>query len=282
MVDLYVGIVSVWVVAIVTFEVFRRSSVRWSVRQRTVTAAGVMATGAVWFLYVRDHVLLSSVFPFSNLIVLTSWYPIFCGVLGAMAWNAAKTGNRWRKLWPVAALAGLGVFASVQPLLGTPPECGDQWADGVCLQSTPRSCSAACAATLLRRYGIDATEAELATSCLTRNGTTWQGLYRGLSLETRGTPWHVRVAEVSSDELASGELIPAIISVGIPAGAVVDPVYSQTYGWPEGQLHSVVLTGFASDGRPQIADPSVGRESWSREDLDVLFRGNVIRLVRSN
>ena len=45
------------------------------------------------------------------------------------------------------------------------------------------------------------------------------------------------------------------------------------------QLHSIVLPGFHADGRPDIVDPGVGRESWSAEDLCVLYRGVAVRLT---
>ena len=35
------------------------------------------------------------------------------------------------------------------------------------------------------------TEQEMAELCLTRHGTSWQGLYRGLKLKTAGTGWDV-------------------------------------------------------------------------------------------
>src|SRR5260221_7046371 len=46
--------------------------------------------------------------------------------------------------------------------------------------------------TTLFRSGISATEQEMADLCITRRGTYWQGLYRGLKLKTAGTLWEDR------------------------------------------------------------------------------------------
>jgi hypothetical protein len=44
-------------------------------------------------------------------------------------------------------------------------------------------------------------------------------------------------------------------------------------------MHSVVFLGFRPDGKARIADPEIGIETWSWEDLQVLVRGRAIRLV---
>ncbi len=278
MLDLYIGMMCIWLVAIIVFVVVRRTTMSFTCRQRTWLAVCVMAAGTGYVVFIRDSVLLARLFPFSNLIVLTTWFPIFCGALAALA-SQPDVKNRLRRILPTAALACLGIFTTIQPLLGAVPRCTDMWDDDVCRQSSWHSCSAACAATLLKQHDIAATEAELAELCLTRKGTTWQGLFRGMMLKTRGTPWRVEVSHESPPGIGKRLTSPAIISVGVPAGVDVDPIYTQTYGWPAGQLHSVVLLGFGPDGKPDIADPSVGRESWSAKDFDVLFRGIVMRLT---
>lgn len=278
MIDLYVAMSIVWLTAAVCFLMVSRWAGRTAGRTRSVTAVIVLLAGAAYVLYVRDNTQLTAFFPFSSLIILSCWFSVFCGILSGLAWQQAGA-SRFRRLWPVFALTVLGVFSTIHPLLGAPPSCQDRWEDDVCLQSSWHSCSAACAATLLKQHGIEATESEMVDLCLTRKGTTWQGLYRGLMMKTAETEWRVEVSEPSVTDLRDGEMFPAILSVGVPSGVSVDPIYTDSYGWPPGQLHSVVLFGFDSDGNPMIGDPSVGRESWSATDLQVLYRGVATRLV---
>lgn len=133
--------------------------------------------------------------PTSNLIVVGNWLPMFAGLLAAVVWNSTPIGvvRRSLCLFGLAAAAG---YALVHPLLGEAPHCGNQWDhEGHCRQTTSRTCSPAAAATLLARYGIPATEQEMAELCLTRQGTSWQGLYRGLKLKTAASDFNVQVVQ---------------------------------------------------------------------------------------
>jgi len=276
MTDLYLSLAIVWTLSAVIYGVVRRQTASLNPRRRTLAVICVMVLGAAYAAFVRDHVVLATLLPFSGLIVLSNWFPMFCAAMAAVSWQP-KITSRLRRLLPVVALLCLAVFASVQPLSGQAPRCSDTWNDNVCLQSSWFSCSAACAATLLKSHGIEATEAELVELCLTRKGTTWQGLFRGLTLKTQGTVWKVAANNASAEELLLSEELPAIISVGIPTGANADPIYVQDYGWPPGQMHSVVLLSIHSDGLPDSSDPSIGRDFWSADDLRVLYRGSAVR-----
>lgn len=48
----------------------------------------------------------------------------------------------------------------------------NRWSGGVCLQSTPSTCGPCSAITLLRQYGINASERDLARECFTYRGGT--------------------------------------------------------------------------------------------------------------
>ena len=176
-----------------------------------------------------------------------------------------------------------GTLAAVYPLLGATPVCGDHWDKlGTCLQTTRHTCSAACAAMLLKKHGIDASEQEMANLCLTRRGTSWQGLYRGLKLKTAGTHWDVEVCQGPVDVVARNCGGPMILSVGLAAGAPENAEFTREFGWVPGVNHSVVLEGVRSGGVVVIADPSqeMTREHWDRETLTTLWRGTALRLVR--
>src|SRR5262249_9190240 len=142
----------------------------------------------------------------------------------------------------------------------------------------------ASAATLLHWYQIAATEQEMAELCLTRqDGTYWQGLYRGLKLKTRGTDWDVEV--FSGKDLLDLQKMtldgPGILTVGLPDDAPAYRIYQYDWGWVPGVSHSVVLFRFLPRQQVRVGDPSLdeGQENWSRNDLQVLWRGRGIRLV---
>lgn len=186
-----------------------------------------------------------------------------------------------RRLVAVLALQAVGWYTVVRPLWGAPPPCRDQWQGNICVQTSEKSCAAACAATLLRLHGIRATEPEMAGLCLTRRGTPWQVLYRGLKLKTAGTPWDVAVVYGSFDDLRSLGRGPAILAAGLPRHAPVPRIYTERYGWSPGDWHSVLFFGFRGDGLVAMGEPTpgVGRENWTEEDLHVLWRGRGVRLV---
>lgn len=278
--DLYVGIVIMLMVSAGLFLIGRRIAIiapRWVMNVLAIlTILGV----AAYVVYLRDNVLMAIMLPYSNLIILGNWLPPGVGFLGGLAWIRVY-GGRLRKGIYTAVLISAGLFALLFPLLGEPPKCENKWLDDVCIQTSGATCSAASAATLLMSVGIDADEGELARLSLTRKGTTWQGLYRGLKLKTAGTEWDIDVFYCEADELRNLISSPLILAVGIPRGADVDPKYVADDGWISGQLHSVVLFRFLDNDRVLIGEPSSdsGLESWSKEDLAVLWRGVGLRLV---
>lgn len=256
---------------------------------------------AVWVAFLADNIRLAAVLPVSNLIVVGNWTPLLTSFLGGLAWSIlprqaspetvdpasegrAGRGGRAllvRRLVVALALQGTGWTAAVRPVWGTPPACRDRWEGDFCWQTTPFTCSAACAATLLKAHGIAATEGEMARLCLTRRGTLWQGMYRGLKRKTAGTSWDVEIVRGSFDRLLTVGG-PAILAAGIPRDAQVARIYTERYGWTPGEWHSVLFFGPRVPGRVAMGDPTpgIGREEWTEEDLRTLWDGVGMRLVR--
>jgi hypothetical protein len=223
--------------------------------------------------------------PFSGAVILADLALPACAFLAGIAWKRLP-GHPTRRAVLIVPLLGLCAFRTFRPLVGSPPaNLDDRWKNGVCLQTSAASCSAAAAATLLRHHGIDATEEEMAALCLTRNGGTPSlGLYRGLMLKTHGTHWRVEPVTGATAALlaanASGE--PLLLSVGLPRDTRgLDPRYERMWGWAPGVRHTVVAFALTSGGtKVEIGDPAVGRERWSTDDLHVLWSGDGFRLVR--
>jgi len=243
-----------------------------------VTVVGLFAY-IRWLWYAPQ---LAEWLPFANLIVVGNWLPLFSAALAGLVWGRMANVPLRRSI-VAGALVMVGTLAAVYPLLGRAPACGDRWDDlGTCLQTTNHTCSAACAAMLLKKHGIDASEQEMAELCLTRRGTSWQGLYRGLKLKTAGTDWDVEVCQGPVDVVARHSGGPMILSVGLAAGAPLNAEFTREFGWVPGVNHSVVLETVRSGGTVVIADPSqeMTREHWDRETLATLWRGTALRLVR--
>jgi hypothetical protein len=120
----------------------------------------------------------------------------------------------------------------------------------------------------------------MAELCLTRPaGTSMHGLYRGLKMKTAGTGRAVEAVRGDLDTLRA-QRGPVILSVKLQPRSDVDPRYEQLWGWTPGVAHTVVFYGFRPDGKAEIGDPAVGREHWRVQDLQVLWQGDGLRLVR--
>lgn len=227
-------------------------------------------------LYLGDRVTLARLVPSADVIVWGNAQPLAAGLLAGLAWATLRT-PRWQRVLLVTVVAVLAVYRAYGPLAGRPPAiAGNTWFGDVCKQSTLSTCSAAAAATALRSVGIDATEAEMATLCLTRPaGTLNLGLYRGLRMKTAGTPYVVEPFAGSLDDL---------LGLGGPAVCSVASSFRDRSGmlpWPGGARHSVVLVGRYPDGALDIADPYTGGHQHQSVDA---FRsewdGQALRLTR--
>lgn len=230
-------------------------------------------------LYWARLLPVSAAIIYSNLSVLS---------LAAGAGAAFRLPNRprWRQYLSAVAMMVLAGGALIQPVLQPllrPTRGANYWAAGqVCIQSQPATCSSAAGATLLAAHHIEVTEAEMVKWCLNDSrGTPSLGLWRGLCIATRNTSVRPRVVQASIDELLTQGPWPSTLVVGLPPEGA-DPIYSEKYGWAPGFRHSVVLFGQRPDGMMDIGDPSIGRETWSQDDLRVLWRGEAITLVQSN
>lgn len=281
MTDIYSGLAILATISAALFFLGLRLSRSATTKRVTFIALATVCGIGIYIVWLDDSVLLARLLPFSNLIVLGNWFLPACAFLAGTVWRKLP-GSVMRRSVYTTLLLGVGLFAVVQPIWGSPPTCHDMWRNGVCMQTSKISCSAACAATILKAVGIEANEQEMAELCLTRNGTLWQGLYRGLKLKTAGTDWDVEVFAGGESALRDREPGPVILTVGIPRGATVDPVYTEDYGWTPGEMHAALFYRFADNGNVDMGDPGIddGREQWSREDLKVLYRRRGIRLVQ--
>lgn len=283
MADLFLGLAIMTGASIVTFAV-----TLWASRNCSRIVGDGLALLIVAGIFAYIHYLwyqtrLVAVLPFSSLIILGNWFPIAAAALAGLAWFHIP-GCVWRRSFSISGLVAVAAYTMVSPLLGRPPQCDNQWtSDRICLQTTLQTCTPACAATLLDRYGIRTTEQEMAELCLTRAGTNWQGLYRGLKRKLAGSPWDVEVMQCDANQVASMSGEPLIMSVGLSGESATDlQEITAEWGWKPGIGHSVVLLKKNNLGRYLVADPTpgIGREEWSDRDLQTFFRGTAMRIVK--
>ena len=252
------------------------------VSRRTATLLCVLVVGLIvaHVMWVSDRAWVARVLPVSSVIILGNALPPLVAALAGLAWRLipGHVVRRSLLLLPLVVLCG---HRSIAPAFATPPpRAGNRWRQQVCIQTSPATCSAAAAATLLRAHGIDTTEAEMVRLCLTgERGTAAHGLYRGLKLKTAGTPWDVEVFDTDAAGLRAMAPSACILTVRLDATAGIDPRYEQLWGWTPGVQHTVVFFRFTEDGKVEMGDPAVGREHWSAKDLHVLWHGEGVRLV---
>ena len=270
------------VVVIATAILIRRSSeTQPRLAPLLLTLFVVLSLGLLFGT--KDRLFWAGLIPVSAAIIYSN---ITVLSLAAAAGAAFRLPNRprWRQYLSAIAMMFLALGTLVQPVLQPvmrPTSGADFWADGkVCIQSQPATCSAAAGATLLAANGIDVTEAEMVKWCLNDSrGTPSLGLWRALCIATTGSGLRPQVVNADVEELLTQGPWPSTLVVGLPPEGA-DSIYSEDYGWSPGFRHSVVLFGIRPDGTVDIGDPSVGRETWSQEDLRVLWRGEALTLEK--
>lgn len=223
----------------------------------------------------------------SAVIVWSNFTPLLFAVAAGLAFRLPKT-PLWRRCLSGTLLGLVTVPALFWPLIGPalrpPPEGNNLVRQGVVMQSSWATCSPAAAATLLSQTGIPTSERQMIGPCLTDEaGTPTLGLYRGLKLAAEAAGRDVQVVSGGSDsieQLLAADQWPVLLLVRLPLTGVDDPRYEQEWGWIKGMGHSVVANGITADGRIEILDPSIGRETWRTEDLQVLWHGDALRLTK--
>jgi hypothetical protein len=296
MIDLYLGIAIMILLGGAMFGltllVTRKASM-WLVDG----LAGLVVIGiAIYARWIWEDISVSRLLPFSNLIVTSNWFPLAAGMLAGLAWRRigdqpakflgmgkGEYGSTPRKALVAAVLFAAGAFSLIWPIVGSAPSCDNEWQGDICMQTTPGTCSPAAAATLLQNYGVYASEQEMADLCLTRGGTSWKGLYRGLALKGKPVGRRVEVTQLTIDSLVDNFVEPCILQCELRMDSQTDDLAYQMDGWVPGQPHSLVLLDVQHHSRMGdlfwIADPSNRLEIWSRDDLTRLWQGQTLRLI---
>lgn len=196
--------------------------------------------------------------------VVEHWWYLFPAMLVIGAAIVTFYGSMWKRdaLLVVAAclLIQCGVIAVM--MARTHELTGRVNAKGVCHQTSGYSCSAASAVALLHRYGVEATEREMAELCVTKAGssrfagTSDSGLMRGLRLKLggRGMP---RITLPAYERIPT----PSLVAVQLT-----------------NQLsHSILITGVAPD-HVKIVDPLYGGGTIPRGQFERAWKKAAIHV----
>jgi hypothetical protein len=279
MADLYIGVAIVLCVAVLaglgTYQLARRGW-RWT----TVALALLCAVGlALNVAFLRNSLWPARWLPFSNVMILGDPDPWLAGVLiGAGA--ALMPGGRARRSVLLVPLAVVALWGSYGGFFLPAPRIDDQWTGSVCRQTSQATCAPAAGATLLRAYGIQSSEAEMAYLGMTSiDGTSTRGIYRALKLKTRGTHIAVEPFFGKVDDLCHLDG-PVMLFVRLDRKPDTDPRFEAMWGWHPGVSHVVVLYHCRGDDRFVMGDPATGPEIWSRKAIETLWHGEGIRLVK--
>jgi peptidase C39-like protein len=258
------------------------ASRRWP--ERRTVALTVVALAALLLFVSRYHGTwqIARVLPFSGAIVLGNWIPLG-GSLFAGITLGQKNSPQWRRCGLASLIliaSGYSVVCCFQGRL--PSSHRSARSTAFQQQSRRSSCGACCAAAMLQHHGIEASEEEMLSLCLTSyRGCPALGLYRGLKLKTAGTAWDVEVVTCTVDELAQTEG-PLLLRVLLPALRLIEGK-AQCRTSKRRFEHAVLLLGAEDANHLEVFDPAICdrcRVSWEIGHLRESWPGEALRLVR--
>ena len=268
-----ISLISLWAM-IVGFRLGQRSPNR----SQLVVQISVLVVSSFYFVFLWNRPLLTLCLPHTALIVLANWHPLM-GSFFAGIYLASRRIGRLRRLIVGPGTLLLAGYSIVAPVLGRAPVCEPSQATGPLIsQTTPYTCSAAAAASLLQLHGIAATESEMAELCLTRDGTHWMGVYRGLKMMTQESAWDVVVQPFSREAVMMLNDSPAMLSININTD-LIDAL--EDHGFCGHAGHSVLALGSRGNIEVMVFDPcpAYGIECWNEELLSWVSGGVILRLV---
>lgn len=279
--DLVIAIAVMIAVCVAAFRIGFRWGQSESLPFRIAVQILALLLMAAYLGLLWNRPVLSRILPASSLIIVSNWLPMWGSFFVGVLMSTPDT-PRVRRCSLSLLTAALAAYSMVAPILGNPPECAATSAgNDFQHQTTPFTCSAACAASLLRLHGVDASESELAELCLTREGTHWMGVYRGLKLKTQNTDWIVAVEPYSRELLQQPMEAPGVLCFTFDESRFRG---LSDHGFENGRGHSVVVLGTSVPGYVSVFDPApdYGAEEWDNRIFDCVTDAVVLRLLPGN
>ena len=286
--DLRLAMALMMFMSVAAFLGVRRLCANGNPRVLDGAAAVTVVIVGVYIRLVWGQLWIVKWIPLPSVVILSNWFPVLLGILAAILWQRMQSHSVARRMPIQLLLIGATIWSEIYVIPRQPPECGNEWieptADApfrICRQTKPNTCSAAAAATMLTSLGIEASEKEMAQLCLTGEGTTWLGLYHGLSIRLQGTRFHAEFFEGDLEvlDIVAGEF-PVLMCCKLSDSVdQANPDYKRNGGWIPGVAHSVVLFRRAGEDY-LIGDPSQkDAEFWTTQDVENLWTGQGLRIV---
>lgn len=192
---------------------------------------------------------------YAHLLPETSWYYQFRSLrgtellvvlIGVAGGVVATLLPRGLLFLPLLGVAAFSIAPIIKPFIGPIPSgtLRNVWRGEVCLQSAPSTCGAASTATILKHYGVDATESELAAEAHSYGGGT-EAWYLARAARSRG--FEVDFSFIPGFPPEDG--LPAVVGVRLESIGHFIPILGR-----EGEKFIV-------------GDPLRGRELLTEEEL---------------
>lgn len=289
--DLAIAMMTMGILSLLAFHAGRQVSANRNV----IFVSTIFVAVSFSFLF-QGNLGWASLISHSSAVLLCNFTPILVAFIAGFACKGLNLRQSSRP-FAVTALLLVAVVCLLAPIIRpalAPPTVSEQgeFKGLVVLQSHESTCAPASAATLLRLHGIESSEKEMVSSCLTSEfGTEALGLYRGIKLGCRNQDrdpciagndpysWaasgqlpNVALVRFASDEYAQG-IIP-----GAPQYQRDQPYWFSGPDTTE-DGHAVVLLDY-SDGKWKVADPAIGLVTWTDEEFRARFTGDAIYLSK--
>ena len=289
--DLAIAMMAIGILSLLAFLAGRKVSANRNVI--FVSTIFVAISFSIWF---QGNLGWANLVPHSSAVLLCNFTPILVAFIAGFACKGLDLRRRSRP-FAVTTLLLVAVACLLAPIIRpamAPPNVSElgEFKGFVVLQSHESTCAPASAATLLRLHGIESSEKEMVSSCLTSEfGTEALGLYRGIKLGCRNQHRAPRVAGNDPYSWAASGQLPNVALVrfasdeyaqSIIPGAPQHERY-QPY-WFSGEEttedgHAVVLLDY-SDGKWKVADPAIGLVTWTDDEFRARFTGDAVYLAK--
>ena len=288
MADLRLAMALMALLSVASFLGVRRLCVKAGPRMLDTMAAALVLIIGLYIRFVWGQLWIVEWIPLPSVVILANWFPVLLGIMAAILWLRMQSYSIPRRIPIQLLLVGATVWSEIYVIPQKPPNCGNEWIEPtaelpfrICRQTTRYTCSAAAAATILHSLGVPSSEKEMAELCLTGEGTTWLGLYHGLSIRLQGSGFGAKFFEGSLADLdVATEEFPVLLCCRLSNEVDrANPDYRENAGWKPGVAHSAVLFGRVEDVYV-VGDPSQTHvELWSEQDVANLWTGQGLRIV---
>ena len=249
------------------------------------TGKAVFSIGVISLILLHVFVLADStwwpkILPVKAIIVYSNLLIPLCGTLSGIIW-ANKKLYKFRRILVMTLLLFLAFTPTITQIPLKQAQFHNIWNDDICIQTSQTSCVPAAATTLLKHFGIETNEQEMAKLSLTQpDGTSLFGLFRALKIKTQDSQYQVLLGKAGLEKLRKDIPLPVILIVCLDEETNKNnPRYSEKWGWGVGVTHSVVLFKFIDNDKIEIGDPSIGRETWNTKALEDLWHGEFITIT---